>query len=41
MLYLTVYYSSGRTALIVLSMEEDEEVVRRQFNGLEELEPLS
>ena len=37
--YLTVYYSSGQAVLIVLSMEEDEEVVRRQFNSLQELEP--
>ena len=40
-LYLTAHYYYGRTVLIVLSMEEDEEMVGRQFNDLEELEPSS
>ena len=41
MLHLTAYYS-GCAVLIVLIMEvEQEEMVGRQFNGFEELEPLA
>ena len=38
MLQLTAYYS-GCAVLIVLIMEEGKEMVGRQFNSFEELEP--
>ena len=37
-LNLTAYYYSGRAVLFVLIMEEEEEMVGRQFNSFEELE---
>ena len=36
-LNLTAYYYSGRAVLFVLLMEEEEEMVGRQFNSFEEL----
>ena len=40
MLHLTAYYYySGHAVLIVMDMEEKEEMVGKQFNSFEELEP--
>ena len=37
--HLTAYYYSGRTVLIALIMEEEEEMIGRQYNGFEKLGP--
>ena len=37
----SVFNYSGQVVLIVLIMEEEEEVIGRQFNSFEELEPLA